>query len=104
VTATALGQHDFVSRLGQQLVVFGSAFFGPRFDPAGARPHGIGGNQPQQFAFEGDLLTDGQTARLQDRRKGLQGVQRAFETLAGLRPRGIGGRPGASRRAPGCRQ
>jgi hypothetical protein len=88
VTATALGQHDFVSRLGQQLVVFGPAFFGPRFDPAGARPHGIGADEAQQLALEGGLLADAQAASLQHGRKGLQGLQPAFETLAGFKALG----------------
>jgi hypothetical protein len=47
------------------------------------------------------LLTDRKAAALQDRRKGLQGVQRAFETLAGLTRRGVGGRPATSPRASG---
>ena len=79
MAATPLSQYEFVSGSGQQLVVFGPAFLGPGFDSAGTRPHRIGGDQPQQLAFQGGLLADAQAAPLQHGRKGLQGVQRAFE-------------------------
>jgi hypothetical protein len=71
MAAAALGQDRLMSRFGQQLVVFRPAFFGPGFDPAGPLRQLIEGDQAQQFAFQGGLLTDRKAAALQDRRKRL---------------------------------